>query len=208
VAVADPDAPKGNALETWQNKLFVAGQGTSRVSWSPIGDPTNWVATDFNDLRSKDNERVVNLKVASGLDISGRAGLLACKQESSYRIYDSTTGAYEVVDATVGAASNQSVVAVGPKIITLSKRGIFWWAKGWSGCRTHPTVCSLCGTRHRSTCPARSVRCRPEEEPGGVLALPCRFDGERPGARIPPGPGLDRARVARRVHLCDVDRRG
>jgi hypothetical protein len=132
-AVVDVDAPKGNALETWQNKLYVAGQGTARVSWSDAGDPTSWTATSFNDLRSKDNEKVVALKVASGLDISGRAGLVACKQESTYRIFDSTTGAYEVIDATVGAASALAIVQVGAKLITLSKRGIFWWSEGQVG---------------------------------------------------------------------------
>ena len=134
-AVADADAPKGDSLEVWNNFLFAAGNPTnaSRVSRCDAGDPTAWTSTAYNDLRTKDNEKVVALKVASGLDISGRAGLVACKQESSYRIYDSATLAYEVIDATVGAASALAVVGVGARVITISKRGIFWWAEGQVG---------------------------------------------------------------------------
>lgn len=136
-AVVDPDAPKGNVLETWQNKLFSAGDPTNkaRVSWSNAGDPTNWTATDFNELRTLDNEQVVALRVAPGLDISGRSGLLAFKQESAYRIFDPSNGSYEVVDATVGSASALTAVSVGAKVVTLSKRGIFEWQNGQVGMR-------------------------------------------------------------------------
>lgn len=134
-AVVDPDAPKGNVLEVWQNKLFSAGDPTNkaRVSWSVAGDPTNWSATDFNEIRTLDNEQVVALRAAPGLDISGRSGMLAMKQESTYRIFDSSTGAYELIDATVGSASSLTAVAVGPKVVTLSKRGIFQWQNGQIG---------------------------------------------------------------------------
>jgi hypothetical protein len=58
---------------------------------------------------------------------------MACKQESSYRIFDATTGTYEVVDATVGAASALAIVAVGAKILVLNKRGVFGWQNGQVG---------------------------------------------------------------------------
>ena len=134
-AVSDPDAPKGSCVEVWQNQLYVAGQtaNPARVSWSDAGDPTAWTATKFNDLRTLNNEQVLALKVASGLDVSGRAGLLAFKRKSTYRLYDTTTGAYEVVDAAIGTASALSVVSVGSRTVSLSERGIFWWQEGSEG---------------------------------------------------------------------------
>jgi hypothetical protein len=135
VAVADVDAPKGNVLEVWQNKLWAAGNPTtpSQVTWSNAGAADTWTNTDFVQLRSKDNLTVVALKVASGLDISGRSGLICCKQESSYRIYDASTGTYEVVDATVGAASALAVTSIGPKLLVLDEHGIFSWQNGQVG---------------------------------------------------------------------------
>jgi hypothetical protein len=103
--------------------------------WSAATDPTNWTATDFNKLWEKDQQAIVALHIGSGQDILGKPGLLAFKQESTYRIDDSATGAYETIDATVGAAGALAVVGVGSKVLTISKRGIFWWREdqvGWS----------------------------------------------------------------------------
>jgi hypothetical protein len=58
---------------------------------------------------------------------------MCCKQESSYRIYDATTGTYEVIDATVGAASALAIVAIGAKILVINKHGIFGWQNGQVG---------------------------------------------------------------------------
>ncbi len=133
-AVADADAPTdGTCLEVWDNKLWVGGIGEAQLQWSNAGDPTAWTATDFNQLRSKDEQPLVALKVASGLDISGRAGLLAFKNDSSYRVYASDTGAYETVDAHVGAASAIAVVSYGPRCYTISQHGIYWWQEGVQG---------------------------------------------------------------------------
>lgn len=126
--VADVDAPKGDAIAVWQNKLYIAGQGTTnpaRVSWSAAGDPTAWSATDFNDLREKDNEKVVALAGAAGIDIQGRPGLLAFKRTSTYRIFSSTTGEYSTVDTSVGAAGPLAVQSVGQNTIALSQRGLY-----------------------------------------------------------------------------------
>lgn len=131
-AVADPDAPKGTCVAVWQNKVYV-GQTTGKVSWSAAGDATNWVATDFNKLWEKDQQAIVALHIGSGQDILGKPGLLCFKQESVYRINDSTSGAYTTVDATVGAAGALAVVGVGPKVIALSKRGLFWWREDQAG---------------------------------------------------------------------------
>src|SRR5262249_14066079 len=127
-AVADPDAPKGNALYPFQNKLFCAGNPTNgaRVTWSAAGDPTSFSATDFNDLREKDNEAVVALGGASGIDIQGRQGLLAFKRRSTYRIFDAATGEYSTVDTTVGAASAISVVSLSQQTYAISERGVYF----------------------------------------------------------------------------------
>lgn len=126
--VADADCPKGDVLFPWQNKLFSAGNPTNvaRVSWSAAGDPTSWGATDFNDLREKDSEKIVALAGAAGIDIAGRQGLLAFKRQSTYRIYDSATGAYQTIDAKIGAASALSVVSVSGRTVALSQEGVFW----------------------------------------------------------------------------------
>lgn len=128
---------KMDALAVWQNKLWtndLVGTSPSRVHYSDAGDPTAWTnATQFNDLREKDNEQIVAFHISSGQDILGRPGLLAFKQESFYRIYDSATSAYTTVDATNGAASALAVVGVGARVLFLNKHGIFWWAEGQPG---------------------------------------------------------------------------
>lgn len=129
-AVADPDAPKGDVLFPWQGKLFVAGNpGTgigSRLSWSAIVDGTAWAAADYNDLREKDGEKLVCLKGTAGETVAaGDAGLLVFKNESSYRVNDSATGAYVTLDTAVGAASALSAVSVGGRTYVVSQAGIF-----------------------------------------------------------------------------------
>src|SRR5439155_6553160 len=94
--------PKGNTVTAWQNKLWAAGDPTAgakpRVYFSAAGDETSWPGTNFVDLREKDTEAVVCLAGASGIDVSGRPGLLAYKKRSLYRIFDSTTGAFQTLD--------------------------------------------------------------------------------------------------------------
>ena len=120
--------PKGTTLAPWQNKLFAAGDPANkpRVYWSNKGDGTLWTGTDFNDLREKDTEIVTCLTGASGLDISGRAGLLAFKRRSTYRIFDSGTGQYQTLDAQIGAASSLSVVNGFQRTVALGESGIYW----------------------------------------------------------------------------------
>lgn len=131
-AVADADAPKGVCVATFQNKVFVA-DSAGKVSWSAAGDPTAWTSTDFNKLWEHDQAGVVAMHIGSGQDIQGRPGLLCFKQESTYRINDSATGAYTTVDATVGAAGPKAVVGVGSKVYAIGKRGIFWWREDQTG---------------------------------------------------------------------------
>lgn len=127
-AVSDPDAPKGSVLAVWQNKLWAAGNTTNRarVFFSDAGNGESWGAASWVDLREKDDEQVVALTGGAGIDVAGRQGLLAFKRRSTYRIYDSTSGAYQTIDPQIGAASALSVVSVSNRTFALSENGIFW----------------------------------------------------------------------------------
>lgn len=127
-AVVDADAPKGDVLAVWQNKLWSAGNPTnsSRVSFSDAGNGESWTASAWVDLREKDDEKVVALTGGSGIDVAGRPGLLAFKKRSSYRIHDSATGAYMTIDPQVGAASGLAVVTIKGRTFALSEHGVYW----------------------------------------------------------------------------------
>lgn len=131
--VADADAPTAPlCCVTWQGRLIV-GLAKGKVFASDFGDATSWTSTSFNNLWEIDQRDIVALHVASGQDIIGQAGLVACKQDSSYLITDPATLDYSTIDATVGAAGPLAITGVGPKVITLSKRGICWWQQGQIG---------------------------------------------------------------------------
>jgi len=133
----DPNAPaKVDALCVWQNRLFTndrTGSAPSRIWWSNAGGGNVWTATNFVDLREKDDEQVVALHISTGQDVLGRAGLLCFKQESFYRIHDSATGAFVTIDSTNGAASSVAVAGVGPRVYFINKHGIYWWVEGQVG---------------------------------------------------------------------------
>lgn len=132
-AVADVDAPTHpTCIAAFQSKIFT-GDATGKLQWSAVADGTNWTATDFNKIWEKDQQGLVNLHIGSGQDFQGKPGLLVFKNESFYRMYDSTTGAYTTVDATVGAAGPRAVVGVGAKVLFIGKRGIFWWREDQLG---------------------------------------------------------------------------
>ena len=125
--ITSANAPAtANCICTWMSKLFV-GMSDGTVHWSAASDPTTWAANDFNAIWTKDQKPIVALAVGSGQDIQGRPGLLAFKQESVYRINDSGTGAYTVVDTSHGAAGPKAVVGVGARVCWIGKGGIWWW---------------------------------------------------------------------------------
>lgn len=113
-------------LCTWEAKLFV-GMADGTVHWSNAANPLVWTSTDFNSIWTKDQEPIVAMIAGSGQDIQGRPGLIVFKQESVYRINDSGTGAYTVLDTTYGAAGPKAVVGVGARVCYIGKGGIFWW---------------------------------------------------------------------------------
>jgi len=117
---------KGDSCASWQNRLWTNdATNVDRVNWTDIGTDT-FGGTNFNSIREKDSARIVNLSGASGVDISGRPGLLVFKADSTYRIYDSTNGAYNTIDATIGTASNISTAAMYGRVYSIHPRGIYY----------------------------------------------------------------------------------
>lgn len=111
-------SPKGAAIAVWQNKVWVSADpdNPSRVYASNAGDPATWtLASDFVDVREKDNAVVTALGAGQGMDISGRPGLLVFKAHSVHRINDSrsgtTFGQYTTLHNEVGAASPNAIVS-------------------------------------------------------------------------------------------------
>lgn len=136
--IAAPAAPTtANCICTWMSKLFV-GMADGTVHWSAASDPLTWSATDFNAVWTKDQKPIVALAVGSGQDIQGRPGLLVFKQESVYRINDSGTGAYTVLDTSHGAGGPKAVVGVGARVCWIGKGGIWWWRED----QASPVNCS------------------------------------------------------------------
>lgn len=127
-------SPVGCSIISWQNRLLVCGDlaNPTMVSASAIGDGTDFTTAAGhgwnNQLRENPNDgsALLCLAAASGVDIAGRPGLIACKRDSTYRLYDSNTGAYQTLDPNVGAASSKSVTTAYGKTIILSRYGIFW----------------------------------------------------------------------------------
>lgn len=111
----------GNSLAVWQNKVWMSNQTVPRIYWSNLGDAGVWTTgTDFVDLKEKDAKPITALRAGAGMDVQGRPGLLVFKEDSSYRIYDSTTGAYTTLDRNTGC--------VGARALTGSEDGrIYVW---------------------------------------------------------------------------------
>lgn len=126
-------SPVGTCIVSWQNRLICNDSSDiTRVNASAIGDGTDWTTGAGhgwnNELRENPNDGsgVLCLASASGVDIAGRPGLIACKRDSTYRLYDSSTGAYQTLDPNIGAASAKSVTTSFGRTVILSRQGIFW----------------------------------------------------------------------------------
>jgi hypothetical protein len=116
---------KGNTIALFQNKLWSSGDPAdrTRVRFSNAGDPTIWAG--FVNIRDKDEMAVVCVGPAVGVDIVGRGGLTVFKNRSAYRLYDSTTGAYQTIDSTRGAASALAVTVVNNKVVVINEFGVY-----------------------------------------------------------------------------------
>lgn len=121
------NSPKGDCLATWQNKVFANDViNPSRVSWCAAGTPGTWNVNDWVELREVNSGKIVCLKGAGGVDISGRPGLLAFKEDAAHRMHDSATGAYVTIDASTGAGSALSAVSAFGRTYVINDRGIFY----------------------------------------------------------------------------------
>lgn len=123
-------AVKGSCIAPWQNKVWVGGDlragNNSVVWWSNIGNASVWTTgTDFNGLREKDDSPITALGLGQGQDVAGRPGLLVFKEESTYRINNSTTGAFTTIDGSAGAAGPLAVVTCFGVTCIINKLGIF-----------------------------------------------------------------------------------
>lgn len=121
------NAPIGNTCATWQNKLWSGGDpaNPSRLYYSDIGSANRTNATQYVDIREKDSALITALGGASGIDISGRPGLLVFKQDSAYRVHDSATGAFTTIDSSQGAGSNIAVINAYGRTFVINTRGIY-----------------------------------------------------------------------------------
>lgn len=136
VTATSGSAPTGFVVCVWQNKLWVVesvpASGTNlnsnRIAFCAPGDFTKWASADGGgtiDIREKDDEPVICLVGGPGNDLQSQPGLFIFKTDSTYRLFDSTTGAYMTVDPMVGAASKKSVVGLFGELFILSRRGLY-----------------------------------------------------------------------------------
>ena len=114
---------KGETLAVWQNKVFVADCGinpatAARIRWCAASDITTWDAADYVDVWEKDTLKLTALYPTE-------AALYAFKEESAYRIYDSSTGAYSMTDAGAGAGGPHAITSAGGTLYVLNKQGVF-----------------------------------------------------------------------------------
>src|SRR5439155_1456633 len=103
-----------------QNKLWISGipgGPAYRMHWSAAGDETVWDTNDFVDFREKDDKPIVAL--------FGGSGLLAFKEDSTYRVNDSTKGAFQTIDWTTGCVGPLALAAQDGQIFVWSNDGLY-----------------------------------------------------------------------------------
>jgi hypothetical protein len=129
------EAVRGATATVWQNKVWVSGDvnNRARVWWCDPGDPTTWtIANSWVDVREVDDQIVTCIGAGQGIDIAGKPTLVVYKRNSAYRIYDSSSGAFNTLHSTgAGAASATSVAAVNGLICSINDRGV-WVTDGIS----------------------------------------------------------------------------
>jgi hypothetical protein len=117
---------KASTCWPWQNRVWVDDLTASARIWkSDIGNASNFGVTAFIDIKEKDSAPIKLIAGSSGLDIAGRPGLLVCKADSTYRINDPATGAFQTIDVSVGAANNIAGVNAYGRTYVINNRGIF-----------------------------------------------------------------------------------
>lgn len=126
VSAVIANSPKGSCIAVWQNALWSIGDPamTSRVTRSDLGAIT-WPATPVsNDIRAVNDKPLTAIGGGIGIDTQGRSGLMVYKEDSQYRIHDSATGAYAVMDLQFGASGPACVTTNSGITVALCKRGV------------------------------------------------------------------------------------
>lgn len=110
----------GDAIAVWQNKVWIAHHAVdATLYWSDAGLPTGFGnPANKNSLREKDDKPITALFSAGG-------GLVAFKEDSAYRINDSTSGSYSTIDWTTGAVGARAVTGLDGLIYVWSKSGLY-----------------------------------------------------------------------------------
>jgi hypothetical protein len=116
--------PDGNQLAVWQNKVWSSGDPAlpHRLSFCAPGDATNWTTGGAGtvDVRARNDEAL------TALIPSPREGLVVFKEGTSYRVYDSSTGAYQVIDERNGCCSGIGLTSIFGQIFCINPSGIFF----------------------------------------------------------------------------------
>lgn len=120
------NSPKASTMAVWQNAIWSAGDSAnpSRVTRSDLGAIT-WPASPVtNDLRQVNDKAITAIGGGTGMDTQGRAGLLVFKEDSIYRIHDSSNGAYVTLDVDYGAGGSLAVATNQGVTCAISRKGI------------------------------------------------------------------------------------
>lgn len=140
VSAAIANAPKAITASVWQNAIWSAGDpaNLTRVTRSDLGAIT-WPASPvYVDIRIKDDKPITCIGGGTGMDVQGRSGVLVFKDDSTYRLHDSATGAYTALDLAYGAGGPLAVVTDQGITCAVSARGII----GMRGDDSEPTILS------------------------------------------------------------------
>jgi hypothetical protein len=122
---------KGNALATWQNKLWGTGVN-STVWWSNAGAGDTWTtATDFVQIRDVNDDVCTAIGFGQSLDSGAvpESGLLVFKRNSLHRIIDSASGEYKTLSAEAGAAGTKAVAHLSGLTMCVNDKGV-WLTDG------------------------------------------------------------------------------
>lgn len=142
---ANMEAVRGDVAAVWQNKIWVGGDlnNPPRLWRCNPGDPQKWtIATDWVDVRDKDSAIITALGVGQGEDTVGRAGLIAFKSESTYRVNDSATGSYDTLDSAYGAGGPMAVTSNLGVLAAISNKGVIVLHPNAYGTQANPFVVS------------------------------------------------------------------
>lgn len=120
-AVTGTNVPTGGILlGVWQNQLYYSPTANpERVIWSAPGDFTNFPTDNFVDLGGAGESN----RVVAGQPISD--GIVVFCKGSTFIIYDSSTGANNVVDPKHGTSSRRSISLAQGVIYGVNHDGIF-----------------------------------------------------------------------------------